>query len=123
MATTYLRVLYTVTFNPGYVPRSPEVDKKGKAGSRSKSAGDVEKNANGSTLTGRPYDSTTSPAVAGTVYDYEGLAQFYTKDVFVCEGNGLPRYCSVCQVYKPDRAHHCREVQRCVCKMDHFCPW
>ena len=25
--------------------------------------------------------------------------------------------------FKPDRSHHCREVNRCVQKMDHFCPW
>lgn len=26
-------------------------------------------------------------------------------------------------VYKPDRAHFCRMLSRCVLKMDHFCPW
>ena len=26
-------------------------------------------------------------------------------------------------VYKPDRAHFCRQLNRCVLKMDHFCPW
>jgi len=26
-------------------------------------------------------------------------------------------------VYKPDRAHFCRQLDRCVLKMDHFCPW
>jgi len=26
-------------------------------------------------------------------------------------------------VYKPDRAHFCRVLGRCVLKMDHFCPW
>lgn len=26
-------------------------------------------------------------------------------------------------MFKPDRAHYCRVMQRCVLKMDHFCPW
>ena len=26
-------------------------------------------------------------------------------------------------VYKPDRAHYCKVISRCVLKMDHFCPW
>jgi hypothetical protein len=33
------------------------------------------------------------------------------------------RYCSKCLIYKPDRAHHCSALERCVLKMDHFCPW
>jgi len=51
------------------------------------------------------------------------LRQFYTKDVFTCEGDGRPIWCSTCLNWKPDRTHHCREVGRCVKKMDHFCPW
>jgi len=33
------------------------------------------------------------------------------------------RYCSTCNIYKPDRAHHCRVCDRCVLRMDHHCPW
>lgn len=55
--------------------------------------------------------------------DMAGLESFYTKDVFVCQEDGRPPYCSKCCQFKIDRAHHCREVDRCVRKMDHFCPW
>ena len=51
------------------------------------------------------------------------LHEMYIKDVFSCEGDGRPIWCSTCLNFKPDRAHHCREVGRCVRKMDHFCPW
>eukprot|EP01089_Gocevia_fonbrunei_P002150 TRINITY_DN12143_c0_g1_i1.p1 TRINITY_DN12143_c0_g1~~TRINITY_DN12143_c0_g1_i1.p1 ORF type:complete len:326 (-),score=16.98 TRINITY_DN12143_c0_g1_i1:65-1042(-) len=34
-----------------------------------------------------------------------------------------PPYCSVCKVYKPLRAHHCKRCGRCTLKMDHHCKW
>eukprot|EP00899_Mesostigma_viride_P016723 jgi/Mesvir1/25051/Mv11896-RA.1 len=33
------------------------------------------------------------------------------------------RYCRKCDVYKPDRCHHCSICSRCVLKMDHHCVW
>lgn len=33
------------------------------------------------------------------------------------------RYCSTCEMFKPDRAHHCRICNQCVLRMDHHCPW
>ena len=33
------------------------------------------------------------------------------------------RYCLLCQVFKPDRAHHCSICNTCVLNMDHHCPW
>lgn len=56
-------------------------------------------------------------------YIADQMRTFYLYDVYVCENDGFPRWCAVCEVYKPDRAHHCSEVQRCVLKLDHFCPW
>lgn len=53
----------------------------------------------------------------------ENLSEWYNREVFVCEPDGKPRWCWHCNCYKPDRSHHCSEVQRCVYKMDHFCPW
>ena len=39
--------------------------------------------------------------------------------------DGTRRVCrkSKPNVYKPDRAHFCKMLGRCVLKMDHFCPW
>lgn len=51
------------------------------------------------------------------------LESFYTRDVYTCRSDGLPIWCSECQNWKPDRAHHSGEIQRCVNKMDHYCPW
>ena len=60
-------------------------------------------------------ESDTAPA--------PGLEGFYGRDVFVCDYRGLPIWCSTCNNWKPDRAHHNQDVGRCTLKMDHFCPW
>lgn len=51
------------------------------------------------------------------------LNTFTSKDAFVCENDGKPRWCQHCNCWKPDRSHHCSEVGRCLYRMDHFCPW
>ena len=51
------------------------------------------------------------------------LEQILSKDVFVCQPDGMPRWCSTCEIWRPDRSRHCREKDRCVLKLDHFCPW
>lgn len=33
------------------------------------------------------------------------------------------RYCTHCNVFKPDRAHHCSTCRECVLLMDHHCPF
>jgi len=33
------------------------------------------------------------------------------------------RLCTRCEIYKPDRTHHCRVCDRCILRMDHHCPW
>ncbi|KAH6570051.1 hypothetical protein BASA50_006400 [Batrachochytrium salamandrivorans] len=37
--------------------------------------------------------------------------------------NGEQRYCTKCDILKPDRCHHCSICERCILKMDHHCPW
>mmetsp|Transcript_14050 Transcript_14050/g.19544 ORF Transcript_14050/g.19544 Transcript_14050/m.19544 type:complete len:332 (+) Transcript_14050:20-1015(+) len=44
--------------------------------------------------------------------------------VYEIKWNGREvRKCTVCNIVKPDRTHHCRTCGRCSLKMDHHCPW
>ncbi|KAG0136634.1 DHHC palmitoyltransferase-domain-containing protein [Tuber indicum] len=73
-------------------------------------------------LGSRPY-CTYGPPRPETGAGYQNLDEWFKRDAFVCENDGLPRWCVHCQLWKPDRSHHCSELQRCVWRMDHFCPW
>lgn len=44
-------------------------------------------------------------------------------DAFICDYQGDPLWCAHCSNWKPDRTHHCKELGRCVRRMDHYCPW
>jgi hypothetical protein len=52
--------------------------------------------------------------------DSQAIEQY---DAYVCDYEGIPLFCEKCRIFKPDRTHHCKELGRCVRKMDHFCPW
>lgn len=95
----YLRTFLTVKYNPGLVPPP----------SRPKSDADTEKGSYGGVRDDNP--------------DSPGLEQFYSRHVFVCQSDGRPKWCNYCRNWKPDRAHHSSELERCVYRMDHFCPW
>lgn len=49
-------------------------------------------------------------------------SEYFTSHTFK---NNAPAYkwCSLCQVWKPDRCHHCSSCNRCFLRMDHHCPW
>ncbi|KAM0452154.1 hypothetical protein ACHAPV_009568 [Trichoderma viride] len=113
MAAAYLRTFFTTQLNPGLVPLSSREQIEREAAEklrkrRHKRNRDVEESAYVP-----PDPSLDSP----------GLEAFYSKDVFVCEVDGRPKWCSECQQWKPDRSHHSSDLGRCVRKMDHFCPW
>lgn len=38
-------------------------------------------------------------------------------------GDGRHRFCVHCNLFKPDRAHHCSTCRECVLQMDHHCPF
>jgi palmitoyltransferase len=96
---SYLRILQVIQSNPGYIEKGTKKQEK-----------DMSQFDQAAIL-----DGSVSPP--------EGIEQFYTKDVFVCDSYGLPIFCTQCNNWKPDRTHHCSEVGRCVRRMDHFCPW
>ncbi|KAK4239092.1 hypothetical protein C8A03DRAFT_43228 [Achaetomium macrosporum] len=108
---TYLRVFIVIQLNPGVTPLGPRAaSHKANAKPRGRRERDLEA---ATRYEARPDDNPDSP----------GLEKFYSKDVFVCETDGRPRWCSTCCNWKIDRAHHCSEIERCVKKMDHYCPW
>ncbi|KAJ5672543.1 hypothetical protein N7507_001670 [Penicillium longicatenatum] len=131
MFGTYIRLLYTVVRNPGYLPLGPErlqadaAEQDSKPSNkrpgwwRSKSQ-QTEKVDEASDL---EHGGKNYYGGQGSQGDALSLESFYMKDVFVCQDDGRPQYCSTCCQFKTDRAHHCREINRCVAKMDHFCPW
>jgi palmitoyltransferase len=123
MSITYFRLLYIVTFDPGYVPLgyTAPVTRASKHKRSIKEKAGVHRShvptgsyAHHLSLDGDAETADGQPP---------GLELFYTKDVFVAEQDGRPKWCTECRNWKPDRAHHCSDVGRCVIKMDHFCPW
>jgi len=123
MAITYFRLLYVVLFDPGFVPLGrPALNDIAKHKRNEKRRRKVGARDDG--LGGWEYEAPPKKVVNWhTDADAPGLEEFYRRDVFVCEMDGKPKWCTDCGNWKPDRAHHCSDVGRCVHKMDHFCPW
>ncbi|PBP16405.1 DHHC zinc finger membrane protein [Diplocarpon rosae] len=115
IAVTFFRLVYITILDPPVVPLGPRAISNRNARHRKKRpaedgiGGDAYNRRKGSAARDDP--------------DCPGLELFYTKDVFVCELDGKPKWCSSCQNWKPDRAHHDSSSSRCIRKMDHFCPW
>lgn len=135
MVVTYCRLLYNVLWSPGYLPfgaervqadsKAASHDSKRRRRHRGKSSAGKTRDAEKEKSVDSDLERGMTRHAGGKAFqlDPAGLESFYTKDVFVCQDDGRPPYCSTCCQFKTDRSHHCREVDRCVRKMDHFCPW
>jgi hypothetical protein len=135
MVVTYLCLYYYVLWNPGYLPLGTQRLQYDENEKHSKRSHPKRRRRRGSSRKAPDPEKTQQPeedvesgvlANAGNdpyQLDLSGLEKFYTKDVFVCQEDGRPPWCTSCCIFKPDRSHHCRELGRCVRKMDHFCPW
>ncbi len=146
----YARLIQTIITNPGYVPRSEAwylQRKEEAAGKESFNRSHHGRRRSAPRSTEKPsplpqswpagiqdlesgrsnHSSLTSTNKHASHYShYRNQSTdlpFWQRDIFVCNPDGRPPFCSTCLTHKPDRTHHCSEVDRCVLKMDHFCPW
>ena len=111
-ALAYFRILLTVVSNPGYTRK--------RSGSRSTSTREKD----GRSSSALPKTTIDRQAILeGRVSPPPGIEHFTSKELFVSDPAGLPIFCDTCNNYKPDRTHHCSEVNRCVRRFDHYCPW
>ncbi|KAK6367974.1 uncharacterized protein PV06_09299 [Exophiala oligosperma] len=114
----FARLIQTITFNAGLVPRGAQYFVERERAHRESQRSHKEEAVDPDGKEGY------TPRRFRHKRDSGHAAQnFWHKDVFVCGWDGRPPFCSTCYNYKPDRAHHCSELGRCVLKMDHFCPW
>lgn len=143
MSAYYCRVLYQVATDPGYVPRAADSGSRRWRKDKRERERDLEKPVAGSLpdshhnspnhnaldddrIQRSPLDKAYLDRAAileGREPSPRGLERFYQHDVYECDVDGLPRWCSTCCVWKPDRSHHSSEIGCCVYKMDHYCPW
>ncbi|KAI7906223.1 DHHC palmitoyltransferase-domain-containing protein, partial [Cokeromyces recurvatus] len=77
------------------------------------------------TSPGKPPSLNNHTSLLPPYYYSPKLFDWSSNDVVlsISRHDGQPRYCHLCQSYKPDRTHHCKECNACVLKMDHHCPW
>ncbi|XJO71847.1 hypothetical protein BDV3_001289 [Batrachochytrium dendrobatidis] len=67
------------------------------------------------------YTSLDSSNCPGSAAEDLELGQISTTEYTAIEvkKNGQRRFCSKCNLLKPDRCHHCSACERCILKMDH----
>jgi len=138
----YIRVIQIITVNPGYIPLGADWEERGRSPERENEqvlrscavttvpegrtkAPSAEKDdlSQGTSASARDPNFDLRAMLTGVAAPPPGMEQFYRREAFVCDYRGIPIFCSKCRNWKPDRTHHCSEIERCVRRMDHFCPW
>ncbi|KAI4151399.1 MAG: hypothetical protein LQ340_003520 [Diploschistes diacapsis] len=143
MMACYLRLAVTLGMEPGYMPlgsRFTQMKKKRYADPEKRAAfqhpnGPENLQNNTSSLT-TPYPPCLTASIAqsrirgsfGYISRHRDIAAsqlraMTQRDYYLCQENGYPPWCEHCFNWKEDRAHHCSEMNRCVRRMDHYCPW
>ncbi|KAK9454420.1 DHHC palmitoyltransferase-domain-containing protein [Dipodascopsis uninucleata] len=108
----YLCVLISIV-GPGLVPKnSGSVVKPDSTGISN------EKKASREAMS-----SAQEPGSVNTTQHSDETKVDLQPEAYLCEPDGYGLWCSRCRSVKPDRAHHSSELDRCVLKMDHYCPW
>ncbi|EKD14322.1 uncharacterized protein L3040_008326 [Drepanopeziza brunnea f. sp. 'multigermtubi'] len=115
MVASYFRLTHLTFFRPPFVPLGSAAIRAREARRQARNNRNIEDEIGG----GQYNDSDDGQNDPNS----PGLELFYSKDVFVCDPNGKPRWCYHCKNWKPDRAHHDSNTNRCVRRLDHFCPW
>lgn len=119
----YGRLVYTIIVNPGTVPRGPQwyEQQRSKKKPRRRHYRNDKDTLDDSSAESRHVSShKRRRSVPDDAFQVQN---FWHRSAFVCQYDGRPPFCSHCFNFKNDRVHHCSELDRCIYKMDHFCPW
>ena len=118
----YVRLVWTTVVQPGYIARREEYFQH-HPGVRLRV--DESKYRKEKSKKDEPYSRPAKcwvPAGPSGNFTYN-VADYVQDDCFVSKDDGRPPWCSHCLNFKPGRTHHCRQIDRCIDRYDHFCPW
>lgn len=60
---------------------------------------------------------------SGTSVDEKDQLSILPPDIYQCDPQGYPIWCSMCQSLKMERTHHSATLGYCVPRFDHYCVW
>lgn len=114
MGSSFFRIVLTPA---GYIPNAK--DRAGAAGT------DLEQFSPSRDLLDKNDRPHGIRPTAKEVRAFMQVAPLETERIWIARMDATDgtRYCATCEATKYDRVHHCSEVNRCVKKFDHFCPW